>query len=104
MPNVSFTRENGEKIELSLEKDEVIFEGFERQGIELPFGCLSGSCSACKAQVIKGHDNLSMPGAIEQNTITAIHDKSPHLEKESIRLTCRAKVLGDVDLKFFPKS
>ena len=46
---------------------------FDR-GYELPHGCLSGSCGACRVEIISGKENL-MAGMIEQNTIEALKDE-----------------------------
>lgn len=104
MPNVSYTNENNETVSLTIENDEVLFEGLERQGLTLPHGCLSGSCSACKVEILAGIENFQEAGAVEKDTLKAIYDKNPHVEKLDIRLSCRARVTGDIALRDFPKN
>ncbi|MCP4912698.1 MAG: (2Fe-2S)-binding protein [Oligoflexia bacterium] len=96
-------------------KTEAEFEGKEHAtlydcaddaGQELPHGCLAGSCGSCRILVIEGEENLSSPSAIERDTISHISD--PYIEKfgeeffsdKSIRLSCRAKIKGEGDVKF----
>ncbi len=76
-------------------ENKVIYDALEEQGEDLPHGCLSGSCGACKIEVLEGYDNLSKPSAIEQNTITSIIEDNALSPDKKVRLSCRAKVLGD---------
>jgi ferredoxin len=81
---------------------DVIYDALSDQGFDLPHGCLSGSCGACRIEVISGIDNLSLAGAIEQNTVEAVTEEfagkygQSFVESKTIRLSCRAKVKGDV--------
>jgi len=83
-------------------ENEILYDALYDRGEELPHGCLSGSCGACRVEVISGKENLQAPGVIEQNTIEALRDEftkvhgSEFVEGKEIRLSCRAKVLGDV--------
>lgn len=85
---------------------EVIYDALSNRGEELPHGCLSGSCGACRVEILSGADNLSAPGAVEQNTIDAVRDELTvsrgieFIEPMKIRLSCRAKVIaGDVCIR-----
>jgi ferredoxin len=80
----------------------ILYDALADQGLDLPHGCLAGSCGACRINVISGVENLSKPGAIEQNTIEAVCTEyrekigEEFLLGKTIRLSCRAKVTGDV--------
>ncbi len=77
---------------------ETIFEGLERLGHILPHGCLAGSCGACRIEVIAGNENLKIPGAVEGDTIAHIKNQLARSEV-NVRLACRAKIIGDVEIK-----
>ena len=101
MPNVSLLDSNN-KIERTFdgESGKIIFECAEASGIELPHGCLAGSCSACRVEIVEGVENLSPIGAIEKDTLQSLLKKKPHLQDKTIRLSCRAKIIsGDVKIK-----
>jgi ferredoxin len=74
----------------------ILYDELERQGLVLPHGCLAGSCGSCRIHVSKGIENLSPMGPVEQDTVD--HIKSSYPEK-TVRLSCRAKVLGDVTIE-----
>jgi len=84
-----------------VKEGEVLYDALFDRGEELPHGCLSGSCGACRVEITTGKENFQVPGVIEQNTIDALKDefsKSKGLEfvaGKEIRLSCRAKVLGN---------
>ena len=69
MPTVSI---KGHTTTYQAQDKEIIFDALERQGVELPHGCLAGSCGACRIEVHEGCENLSEPGPIEANTLEAI--------------------------------
>jgi ferredoxin len=81
---------------------DVIYDALSDQGHELPHGCLSGSCGACRIEVISGNENLNPAGAIEQNTVEAVIEEfagkygQAFVENKTIRLACRARVKGDI--------
>lgn len=99
MPTVSIkdTTKNFE-----VKEGEILYDSLFDRGEELPHGCLSGSCGACRIEVVSGKENLQPPGVIEKNTIEALKDEfsktkgADFVSKTEIRLSCRAKVLGDV--------
>lgn len=102
MPRVSI-QNTAQFFEIS--NDRILFEALADQGLELPHGCLAGSCGACRVHVESGADNLAPAGAIEQNTIDAIIQEYREKKGEEfakalcVRLSCRAKVKGDVVLR-----
>ncbi|HXH30002.1 MAG TPA: 2Fe-2S iron-sulfur cluster-binding protein [Bacteriovoracaceae bacterium] len=102
MPTVSI---KGTAKSYVIKEGGVMYDSLHDQGEELPHGCLSGSCGACKVEVISGAENLSVPGAIEQNTIDAVKNELTEKQKleitNPIRLSCRARVQGDCTIKPF---
>ncbi len=75
--------------------NQTIFDELEKQGLQLPHGCLAGSCGACKVEIIAGAENLSTPSAVELDTISSLKDGN-----KIIRLSCRAKITGDVEIHY----
>lgn len=84
---------------------EILYDALYDRGEELPHGCLSGSCGACRIEVIEGKNNLQPPGIIEKNTIDSLKDEFSQskgiefVSEKEIRLSCRAKVTGDISIK-----
>jgi len=93
MPRVSIPDTN--KI-IDVNTGEILYDSLYDRGHELPHGCLSGSCGACRVEVLSGSENLMPAGVIEQNTIESL---KAELKVENIRLSCRAKVIGDVTIR-----
>jgi ferredoxin len=87
-----------------VKEGEILYDSLYDRGEELPHGCLSGSCGACRVQVVSGKDNLQPAGVIEQNTIDALKSEftetkgAEFVNTTDIRLSCRAKVIGDVTI------
>lgn len=88
-----------------VKEGEILYDSLYDRGHELPHGCLSGSCGACRVEVISGKENLMAAGVIESNTIESLRDEFKKLHGEEfvlnkeIRLSCRAKVLGDIKIR-----
>lgn len=101
MPRVSIS-DTDKTFEVN--KGEILYDSLYERGHELPHGCLSGSCGACRIDVISGKENLMPAGVIENNTIESLKEEFKKLHGEEfvnsieIRLSCRAKVLGDVKI------
>jgi ferredoxin len=95
MPTVSI---QGTSKTFEIDEGEVLYDALYDRGEVLPHGCLSGSCGACKVQIISGFENLQVPGAVEQDTIKSLNSE---FELKDLRLACRAKVLGDVTIRIF---
>lgn len=74
---------------------QIMYDELERQGLVLPHGCLAGSCGSCRIHVVKGIENLSPMGPVEADTVSHIQGEYPG---KIVRLSCRAKVLGDVEI------
>ena len=88
-----------------VKEEAIIFDGLDDCGRQLPHGCLAGSCGACRILITKGAENLIPPTMIEKNTVEAIlvnyrriHGPN-YLAGETLRLSCRAKVKGDISIK-----
>ncbi len=102
MPIVSI-KDTDKVIEVN--EGEILYDSLYDRGVELPHGCLSGSCGACRIAVLEGAEHLAKAGIIETNTIDALKDEFKTTKGEEfvnsteIRLSCRAKVLGDVTIK-----
>lgn len=79
----------------------LIYDELENQGCILPHGCLAGSCGSCRIEMISGAENLSVPSRVEQNTIDALSSSHPN---KVIRLACRARVLGDIEIAVLTRS
>ena len=104
MPRVSLT----DTIKVfEVNEGEILYDALYDRGEELPHGCLSGSCGACRVEVTLGAENLQEAGFIEQNTLEAIIQEytekfgSEKTAGKTLRLSCRAKVKGDVSIKPF---
>ena len=101
MPRVSI---DGTDKTFEVKEGEILYDSLYDRGYELPHGCLSGSCGACRVEVISGKENLMPAGVIEENTIDSLKEEftKVHGEKfvsgKEIRLSCRAKVLGNVNI------
>lgn len=99
MPRVSI-KDSDKAFEIN--QGEILYDALYDRGEELPHGCLSGSCGACRVEIVSGKENLQAAGVIEQNTIDALKDEFTQtkgidfVKEKEIRLSCRAKVLGDV--------
>jgi len=95
MPRVSI---EGTAKTFEVKTDDIIYNALSDQGEELPHGCLAGSCGACRVEILQGKENLLPPSVIEQNTIDALRIELKIDSHREIRLSCRAKVSGDVTL------
>ncbi len=105
MPTVSIKSLNKQ---FEVNKNEIIYDALERQGHELPHGCLAGSCGACRIEILEGAENLEPASSMEENTIGALKTNYERLHgrgsaaNKIIRLACRAKLNGDGDLVIEP--
>ena len=102
MPTVSI---KDEKDKYQVSEKAILFDSLDDQGRELSHGCLAGSCGACRILITEGSENLAPPSMIEQNTIDSILVNYKRIygddwgRGKTIRLACRAKVLGDVTIE-----
>ncbi|MEE2672049.1 MAG: 2Fe-2S iron-sulfur cluster-binding protein [Bdellovibrionota bacterium] len=102
MPTVSFEKQT-EKFQVN--SGETIYDALHGHGRELPHGCLAGSCGACRIIITEGHKNLAPASPVEQDTIDSVLlnyqrlKGEEYLKGETLRLSCRAKILGDITIK-----
>jgi ferredoxin len=82
------------ELSFDVKEEEIIYNALSDQDFELPHGCLSGSCGACRINIEAGMENLKPASLIEQNTIDSLKSEFPSYK--NIRLACRARVIGDV--------
>ena len=81
--------------EYKVNLNQILYDELDRQGLQLPHGCLAGSCGSCRIHVIKGIENLSPMGVVETDTVSHLQSEYPG---KTVRLSCRAKVLGDIEI------
>lgn len=102
MPRVSIS---GTDKTFDVKEGEILYDSLFDRGHELPHGCLSGSCGACRVEILSGKENLLAPGVIEQNTIESLKDEFKNIHGEAfllnkeLRLSCRAKITGDIVIR-----
>jgi ferredoxin len=105
MPTVSLiyvspeTGENTKEESFELAAEELIFDGLDRQGVTLPHGCLAGSCGSCAISVSCGADNIKPMSRVEADTVEHVKTTRDFPAGEGVRLSCRAKITGDITLK-----
>jgi ferredoxin len=108
MPTVSVNDlKNSTSSEYTVNEGEVLFDALDAQGTVLPHGCLAGSCGSCRILVLSGDEHLSPMSAIEKDTIE--HIKASYIQREGeaflegkiLRLSCRARVLGNCEIAPF---
>lgn len=83
---VKWTNKLGQSSELQVKsgKDAAILDLCEDEGVNLPYGCRSGSCGSCRVQIVAGAELLTECSYLEQDTLERHHDT------DDIRLACRA--------------
>ena len=102
MPTVSFQRESHS---YEVPNSCSLLPALRELGKELPQGCLKGSCGTCRIEIVEGIENISPADKKELDTIASLlanyrRMKGDNLwQNKNIRLACRIKVLGDVEIK-----
>jgi ferredoxin len=102
MPRVSI-KESEKTFEVNV--GEILYNALSNLGEDLPHGCLAGSCGACRVEIIEGKENLDVCGVIESNTISSLKEEfakskgKEFLIDKEIRLSCRARVKGDISIQ-----
>ena len=97
MPTVSL-KDSSFKAELPPE--ETVYDGLDRNGHQLPHGCLAGSCGSCCVEVWAGEEFLHPPGDVEKSTLANIREG--YEGKAVLRLSCRAKTKGEGKIVISP--
>jgi ferredoxin len=68
--------------------DRYILQSGETQGVELPFSCRNGACTACAVRVLSGH--LEQPEAV---------GLSPELKRQGYALLCVSYAKSDIEVE-----
>lgn len=78
-------RQTGTTHTVQVPEDRYILHNAEAQGVELPFSCRNGACTACAVRVISGQ--LYQPEAM---------GLSPHLQADGYALLCVSYPCSDL--------
>ena len=81
---VRLLRPDGGEQRCECSEDRYILDSAEDDGIELPWGCRSGSCGSCTARLVEGRVDLEEQDVLDEE----------HLEQGLI-LLCSARPLTD---------
>jgi len=85
-------------VSASCAEGETIFEVAKRQSIAIETACVGkGTCGLCRVRVIEGEEHLSPYGDIDEKHLGNVY----HLTR--VRLSCQARVSGDVTVELAPK-
>lgn len=60
---------DGQIYNIECEENETILAAALRANIDVPFGCMSGTCSSCQAHKIKGGVKMGITGALTDEDI-----------------------------------
>ena len=100
MPNVLISNAKAisdkDCLSIEIQTNGILYDELEKAQIILPHGCLSGSCGACCVEIVEGLENLSKPSSVEENTLSDLRREK---QKGNLRLSCRAKILGDIKIR-----
>jgi ferredoxin len=81
-------RLTGERYVTDISSDRYILEALEEQGIELPFACRNGACTACAMRVISGQIDQSEALGLSQS-----------LKQKGYALICSSYACSDLELE-----
>jgi len=81
-------------------ENQTIFDAFDENNLVLPHGCLAGSCGACLVEITQGIELLNEMSIIEENTIQSLKNSYKALASKDLRLSCRARVRKEGEVKF----
>ena len=81
-------RQTGTHHQVNVPSDRYILHSVENQGLELPFSCRNGACTACAVRVKSGH--LSQPEAM---------GLSPQLQSQGYALLCVSYACSDLEVE-----
>lgn len=100
MPIVSIIDQFGIVLRtFDVKENDIIFNSLEDQGFTLPHGCLAGSCSACRIEIIGEKESVSDIGAVEKDTVASFLKKRPEHANKLVRLSCRTKVKANISIR-----
>jgi ferredoxin len=83
-----YNRQTGSKHTVRVPENRYILQNAENQGVELPFSCRNGACTACAVRVVSGE--LHQPEAM---------GLSPELQKEGYALLCVSYPRSNVEVE-----
>jgi ferredoxin len=81
-------RSTGKLFQLSVPEDRYILQSAESQGIDLPFSCRNGACTACAVRIIQGE--VYQPEAM---------GLSPELQRQGYALLCVSYPRSDLEVE-----
>ncbi len=100
--NGSPTTENDITVEAAIGNN--LLEALDDGGLNLPRGCLSGACCACKVLIVEGGGALSTPQLKESESLEKFranfekkHGKDS-LKGREIRLSCQTSIAKDSEI------
>jgi ferredoxin len=83
-----YNRQTDTYQQVSVPSDRYILHSAENQGLELPFSCRNGACTACAVRVKSGH--LYQPEAM---------GLSPQLQRQGYALLCVSYACSDLEVE-----